>query len=43
MIELDVDCALFDSAAVWSAFWSVDAEARAFAQVSRCSRCSELI
>ncbi|KAI9990980.1 hypothetical protein PInf_018598 [Phytophthora infestans] len=26
MVELDVDGALFDSAAVWSAFWSVDAE-----------------
>ncbi|KAI9984980.1 hypothetical protein PInf_004284 [Phytophthora infestans] len=26
MVELDVDGALFDSAAVWSAFWFVDAE-----------------
>ncbi|EEY53738.1 uncharacterized protein PITG_20244 [Phytophthora infestans T30-4] len=26
MVELDVDGALFDSAAVWSVFWSVDAE-----------------
>ncbi|EEY53064.1 uncharacterized protein PITG_19505 [Phytophthora infestans T30-4] len=26
MVELDVNGALFDSAAVWSALWSVDAE-----------------